>query len=243
VREYQESVKVLKVNARDGSGDDIEQQKKHFMYHLNRSGAYFTLKEELKRAVAGVARECFEKKSAFTTPAELQTFLSELYVFLVDHMHMQINKMFKQGPAALDGVLPQGVDYNGLKLLAEEAEGENVISLAVNYHRERIAMDEENVQGWFDYGTFCLRYNMRDKAEECFREVLQRNPKHIPTLIAFGAMCATQERIEQAHVFLKSAVDIQQHYSLGLAVLVSHHISLLICMITFVLAGSVLRLY
>ena len=82
----------------------------------------------------------------------------------------------------MDGILPcQGTDYNGLRILAEEAETDNTISLAIIYHQERIAMDEDNVQGWFDYGMFCLRMNSNDKAEECLKEVLSRNPKHVPT--------------------------------------------------------------
>lgn len=39
------------------------------------------------------------------------------------------------------------------------------------------------------------------------------------SLLALGSLCATHERIEQAHVLLKSAVDIQPHYGLGLTVL------------------------
>ena len=37
--------------------------------------------------------QCFEKKSAFTSQAELQTFLSEVYVYLVDQMHATLNKV------------------------------------------------------------------------------------------------------------------------------------------------------
>lgn len=57
--------------------------------------------------------------------------------------------MFEKGPAALDGVYPpQGADFDGLKRLADESEAEGVISLAITYHQQRIAMDEDNVQGW-----------------------------------------------------------------------------------------------
>eukprot|EP00842_Homolaphlyctis_polyrhiza_P001645 jgi/Hompol1/2481/HPOL_006011-RA len=53
------------------------------------------------------------------------------------------------------------------------------------------------------------------KGEECFKEILSRNPNHVPTLIAYGAICCTHERFEEAHVYLGSAVQLEPKYALA----------------------------
>lgn len=40
-----------------------------------------------------IVREKYLKTTAFETKDQLQAFLSELYVYLVDHMHIALNKV------------------------------------------------------------------------------------------------------------------------------------------------------
>lgn len=40
-----------------------------------------------------IVREKYLKTTAFETKEQLQAFLSELYVYLVDHMHIALNKV------------------------------------------------------------------------------------------------------------------------------------------------------
>ena len=72
---------------------DPEAQRKKLYYNLNESGAYFQLKEELKISVVEIVREHFCKKSPFATTAEMQRFLNEVYVFLMDKMHGVLNRV------------------------------------------------------------------------------------------------------------------------------------------------------
>lgn len=44
------------------------------------------------------------------------------------------------------------------------------------------------------------------------------------SLLAYGLLCAIQDRHEQAHVLLKSAVDIRPKYVLSLTVLVGQNL-------------------
>lgn len=74
-----------------------QQRKKAFFFHLNKSGVYFHMKEELKAAITDVVRERFKKKSPFAVKAEMQLFLSEVYVYLTDQMHIAINKVDRLG--------------------------------------------------------------------------------------------------------------------------------------------------
>lgn len=44
-------------------------------------------------SVVKIVREKYLKTTAFETKEQLQAFLSELYVYLVDHMHIALNKV------------------------------------------------------------------------------------------------------------------------------------------------------
>jgi hypothetical protein len=70
-----------------------KKRKKLFMFHLNKSGAYFHMKEELKAVVVQVVRERFNRKSPFTDKQELQLFMSQVYVYLISQMHGVINNV------------------------------------------------------------------------------------------------------------------------------------------------------
>jgi hypothetical protein len=74
---------------------DAEKRRKLFMFHLNKSGAYFSFKEQLKASVVAVVRSRFGCKNPFTHNTELQLFMSQVYVYLVDQMHVAINNIFK----------------------------------------------------------------------------------------------------------------------------------------------------
>ncbi|KND04050.1 uncharacterized protein SPPG_01495 [Spizellomyces punctatus DAOM BR117] len=229
VKEY-ETVLVAEAEKRGDSIDGISvgsetsseelQRRKRLFFHLNKSGAYFMFKEQLKGAVVEVVREQFKRKSPFASKSELQLFMSEVYVYLVDQMHLLINKMFRdKSTAFVDPTLTKTADFQILKNFADTAEVDHLTDLASRYHQERIVKYEDSMQAWFDYGCFCMRNGMMSKGEECFREILSKNPKHIPSLLAYGALCCIHERFEEARVYLVTAVELQPKYTLSLTLL------------------------
>lgn len=50
----------------------------------------------LQHAVVKIVREKYLKTTSFESQEELQTFISELYVFLVDQMHVALNQVGTQ---------------------------------------------------------------------------------------------------------------------------------------------------
>ncbi|KAL2919158.1 hypothetical protein HK105_201433 [Polyrhizophydium stewartii] len=213
----------VSVNLNLSSQQEEQQRKKLFMYHLNKSGAYFSFKEQLKASVVQVVRERFMRKSPFASQSELQLFMSQVYVYLVDQMHVAINKVFSEREAEfVDPTINRSADFKALKEFADASELNCQPSIAAKYHLERVAKYEE-----FDYGCFSMRNGMPDKGEECFKEILSRNPKHVPTLLVYGAVCCAHERFEEAHVYLASAVQLEPRYVLANAFLQMRHIILM----------------
>ena len=53
---------------------------------------YFAIKEQLKYYVIKLVREKFMYTSSFDSKEEMQDFISELYQFLIDKMHVGMNR-------------------------------------------------------------------------------------------------------------------------------------------------------
>ncbi|KAF7655407.1 hypothetical protein LDENG_00056190 [Lucifuga dentata] len=82
-----------------GTGDEalqssnLEQMKAELIGALNVSGRYFAFKEQMKYSVVRIVRDKMQQTKAFTDPQKLQAFLSQLYVYLMDEMHIALNKI------------------------------------------------------------------------------------------------------------------------------------------------------
>ncbi|KAI8901936.1 hypothetical protein BC833DRAFT_575629 [Globomyces pollinis-pini] len=190
------------------SKDQEQMRKKLFMYHLNKSGAYFSFKEQLKASVVQVVREKFKKKSPFSTKSELQLFMSEIYVYLIDQMHHVINNSYLNDKENnLPNVTSKSLEMNMFKSFADSAEFNGVLHLASKYHQERIVRFDDNLNCWLDYSSFCMRTNDFEKGEEGIREILSRNPRHVSALLAQSMIALTKENHEEARVFIEIAIQ------------------------------------
>ncbi|XP_070181891.1 cilia- and flagella-associated protein 70-like isoform X9 [Littorina saxatilis] len=184
----------------------MEGRRQKLMYHLNSSGKYFSFKEQLKHSVIKIVREKYLKTTNFDDRQQLQTFLSELYVYLVDQMHQSLNKVLQiedQPP------IPPPLTTNAqLKHFAREAEVNKNFDLATKYYQERIIREESNADNWFDFGTFCLYTNNVSKAEECFHKCISINQRHMDGLMLNGVVCTLAERNEAAETFFEAATNV-----------------------------------
>lgn len=100
-------------------------------------------------------------------------------------------------------------ELQALKLFANDAEKSHLISVALSHHQERVACFDEDLETWYDYGCFLRRNEMPGKGEECFREILSRNPNHFQTLLAYGAVCCANEKYEKTLVLLQTAMSLK----------------------------------
>ncbi|KAM6054297.1 cilia- and flagella-associated protein 70 isoform 1-T1 [Chlamydotis macqueenii] len=181
----------------------LEEQKRQLNFELNSSGKYFAFKEQLKYAVVKIVREKYLKTTAFETQEQFQAFLSELYVYLVDQMHVALNQLFSEeapSPALLSSMTAEQ-----LWLFAHEAEVNKDYKLASLYHQQRVAQDQRNIQCWLDYGAFCLLIEEPTKAQECFQQALSLDPHHIPSLLLCGIVAVTLQHYEKAEIFFEAA--------------------------------------
>ncbi|XP_052768283.1 cilia- and flagella-associated protein 70-like isoform X5 [Mya arenaria] len=189
------------------SQEAMESRRQKLIYELNASGKYFAFKEQLKHSVVKIVREKYLKTTNFEDRQELQTFLSELYVYLIDQMHESLTKTLAiEDQAPVPAPL---TDSAQLKHFAREAEVNGNFELATKYYQERIARNRNDPCHWFDYGTFCLYINDITKAEECFRECVAIDQKHLHGLLLYGVVCTLLEKHDVAETFFEAATNVQ----------------------------------
>ena len=183
--------------------EELEKRRIELQYQLNVTGRFYALKEQLKHSVVCLVREKFQNKTGFRSEEEKQEFLSELYVYLVDEMHLSLgdtllSSQYEQTP-------PSVQDPALLKLFASEAVANNDYAQAAEYYQQRIAMRRGSADYWCDYGSFCLLVNNLPKAEECFKQAIACDQQHVSSLLLYGIVSNLSSRFQLAETFLETA--------------------------------------
>ncbi|XP_078519049.1 cilia- and flagella-associated protein 70 isoform X2 [Lissotriton helveticus] len=184
----------------------LEEQKCQLNYELNCTGKYFAFKEQLKHAVVKIVREKYMKTTAFEDPDKLQSFLSDLYVYLVDQMHVALNQMLADDSACPPP--PSFLDSEQLRHFAREAELNENFEQAATYYQERLAHDRQSVEHWLDYGIFNLLIEDNIKAQECFQETMRLDPRNLHSVLLCGIVSILQEHYPEAEIFLENATSV-----------------------------------
>uniref|UniRef100_A0A6Q2YY80 Cilia and flagella associated protein 70 n=1 Tax=Esox lucius TaxID=8010 RepID=A0A6Q2YY80_ESOLU len=182
-----------------------EQRKTQLLGELNYSGKYFAFKEQMKYSVVRIVREKMLRTEAFSDPQQLQAFLSQLYVFLVDEMHVALNKTL-----SVDSQEAQPrplLDCAQLLHFAKEAQLNQDYQLATQYYQERLSRDRANPAHWFDYGVFYMMTADYQKADECFHYALSFSSCTV-LLVMSGVLAEMDGRKKDAETFFEGATCV-----------------------------------
>lgn len=200
-------------DARAASSDQVRQR---LVYELNSTGKYHALKEQLKHSIIKVVREKFLQTNALSDPAERHAFLSQLYVFLGQHMRTSLGSFFSfaqpepaapsllQSPETIAGVSPS----SRLLHAAHEAELLDDPARAATAYQDLVARYRTDVNAWCAYGSFACRAGDRDRAAQCFREALALQQTHLAALLAAGALAGLADQDHEAAVLLEAATTM-----------------------------------
>ncbi|XP_037660705.1 cilia- and flagella-associated protein 70 isoform X2 [Choloepus didactylus] len=156
--------------------ETLEEQKCQLNYELNCSGKYFAFKEQLKHAVVKIVREKYLKTTAFENQEELQKFISELYVFLVDQMHVALNQRLVREPQNLDHWL----DYGAFCLLTED----NI--KAQECFRKALSLNQNHINSLLLCGVMAVLMENYEQAEIFFENATCLEPTNIVAWTLLG---------------------------------------------------------
>lgn len=180
--------------------DEVEERRKTFFYHLNTSGKYCALKEQIKYFVIKIVREKFLYTQSFKSNEEIQSFSTSLYMFLLDHMHHGLNKYLTTEETA--EVPPAVHDVHVLKQFAQEAQDMFNFKQADKYYQERLLRNKNNPDCHVDYGIFCLLIGDIQRAEQCFKDAVSIDQEHLEGLLLSGMTCFMNEEFENGEELL-----------------------------------------
>ena len=147
------------------SEDEASKRKKDLVFELNTSGKYLQLKDTLRESVVRIVKEKY-RRSGQMTHEELQGIYNDVYMYLVDEMHVALASLFGPKTEAAKS-LPDKSRLYELQNLADEYEVMGLLGSAEKCHQERVLVRNDALL-WFDYGAFCTRKGDLGKAEECF---------------------------------------------------------------------------
>ncbi|CAF0951914.1 unnamed protein product [Adineta steineri] len=179
-----------------------DQKRRKLLYELNSTGKYFAFKEQLKHSVIKIVREKFLRTSKFNNPDELQIFISQLYVFLLDEMHRSLNKTLSiEEP---EPVPPLRNTDAQLRTFALEAESNGDYLLAANYYKQRLARNPNKLRAWLDFAAFHLLVNDLIKAEECLKECIAIEQTNSTALMLIAVVNGILENNELADLYFET---------------------------------------
>ena len=193
----------------DFNPEEQIKRKRELYYELNTSGKYFAYKEQLKHSIVKIVREKFMKTSVFSSPEDLQQFLSELYVYLIDQMHVCLGKFLSLNEDNPQIKNPE-ITSSQLKQFAEEAFDEGNFEQASAYFKQRIVKNDRDATCWLDFGIYHL--HMRDviKAKECFKESIALDQNFTEGLIMHGIVSTLETNFEEAELVLERSTNLAQ---------------------------------
>nr|XP_055181224.1 cilia- and flagella-associated protein 70 isoform X6 [Nyctereutes procyonoides] len=160
----------------DMDSETLEEQKCQLNYELNCSGKYFAFKEQLKHAVVRIVREKYLKTTSFESQEELQTFISELYVFLVDQMHVALNQRLVREPQNLEHWL----DYGAFCLLTED----NI--KAQECFQKALSLNQNHIQSLLLCGVLAVLMENYEQAEIFFEDATCLEPTNVVAWTLLG---------------------------------------------------------
>ncbi|XP_034434005.1 cilia- and flagella-associated protein 70 [Hippoglossus hippoglossus] len=183
-----------------------EQVAVQLMGALNVSGRYFAFKEEMKHAVVRLVRDKMRKTDPITDTQDLKAFVSKLYVYLVDEMHIALNKIYSED-GDNDSTDEFQLSSSQLRHFAKEAQVTGDYDQAAHYCHELVVRNPNEPSHRFEWGGLCMMIGDHMKAKECFHDAVSIQHTHQPSLMMCGVLSAKSERYIDARTFLELATD------------------------------------
>ncbi|KAL6113566.1 cfap70 [Pungitius sinensis] len=199
-----------------------EQMYVELMGSLNDSGRYFAFKEQMKHSVVRIVRDKMQRTEPIDDPQELRRFVSKLYVYLVDEMHVAHNKIYSHDVVD-DSPDEIQLSSSQLRHFAREAQLIGDHQKAVEHYQELVVREPTDASHKFEWGGLYMLTGDYMKARECFHDAVSVQQAHRPSLMMCGVLAAMFEGHEEARTFLERAASIEPPSVVAWTLLGLHH--------------------
>ncbi|XP_041842805.1 cilia- and flagella-associated protein 70 isoform X2 [Melanotaenia boesemani] len=177
------------------------------MGSLNVSGRYFAFKEQIKHAVVMIVRDKMQRTEPITDPQELKEFVSKLYVYLVDEMHVALDKIYSNDVKE-DSTNEIPLHSSQLRHFAREAQLTGNYQQAAQYYLELVVRHPDEPSHKCEWGSLHMLSGDYMKAKECFYDAASIQEAHQPSLMMCGVLAVMFEHYKEAEIFFNRAISI-----------------------------------
>ncbi|XP_065327620.1 cilia- and flagella-associated protein 70 [Pelmatolapia mariae] len=209
VSHVSEQCEELFGTSREMPQDDnsLEKMKIQLMGALNDSGRHFVFKEQMKHAVVRIVRDKMRRTEPFTDDQQLKEFVSKLYVYLVDEMHVAMSKIYS--PDAVEHY-PDNIQLHCSQLshFAREAQLTGNCEQAAYYWKELVVRHPNEPTYMFEWGGLYMLTGDYLKAKECYHDAVSIDQVHQPSLMMCGVLAVMFEHYSEAQTFLERATSL-----------------------------------
>ncbi|CAL1683422.1 unnamed protein product [Lasius platythorax] len=176
-----------------------------FTQYLYKTGTYLSVRSTLKAKVISLLDQRFKSSMNTVHSIDSQNFVTSVYTYLVERMHLAINKIVESRLA--DDESPKIATSEKLYFYAEEAYELGHIDDARRHHQTAIAADRNNPRAWTKYAIFLLKIGDIERAKECCREAILMNRRDKIALFMYGLILVKDQNYREAEIFLKAVTD------------------------------------
>ncbi|XP_011871565.1 PREDICTED: cilia- and flagella-associated protein 70 [Vollenhovia emeryi] len=188
-----------------------------FTQYLHKTGTYLNVRSTLKTKVITLLDQKLKTNMNTVHSVDSQNFVASLYTYLVEQMHLAINKIVESRLADDDS--PRTAIPKKLYFYAEEAYELDHVDDARRHHQTAIAADKHDAEAWTKYAIFLLKIGDVERAKECSREAILSNRRNKFALLVRGLILAEDRSHREAEVFLRAVTDFYPRFVEGWVIL------------------------
>ncbi|XP_076664825.1 cilia- and flagella-associated protein 70 isoform X2 [Andrena cerasifolii] len=213
-------------NVENGNGKERLRQK--YCYHpesdeltcftqyLYRTGVYLSLRSTLRSKVTLLLDQRFKMPPNLVHSSETQNFITSVYTYLVEQMHLAINKIV-EGRYVED--LPKSVDSDSLYFYAEEAYEFGDWEKAKYYYTTVIMANKEDSRPWTKYAIFLKKIGHLQRAMEACLEAIALNRRDVIALLVYGGILFESQKYRESEIFLRAITELYPRFLQGWVIL------------------------
>ncbi|KAL6428051.1 hypothetical protein ACFW04_008437 [Cataglyphis niger] len=192
-----------------------------FTQYLYKTSTYLTVRSTLKTQVISMLDQKFKTSIKTVQSIDSQNFVTSIYTYLVERMHLAINKIVESrftNDKSYDEWSKMIIIYK-LHFYAEEAYELGHFDDARRHYQTAIATNKNNLRTWTKYAIFLLKIDDTERAKECCHEAVLLDRRDKIALLMYGLILAKEQNYQDAEIFLKAVTDFYPRFVEGWVIL------------------------
>ncbi|XP_029050436.2 cilia- and flagella-associated protein 70-like [Osmia bicornis bicornis] len=189
--------------------DPREDELACFTQHLYKTGQYLAIRNTLRSKVPLLLDQKFNMPRNFVDSNETQNFIASIYSYLVEQMHIALNKIVEN---RFTEDLDRSVDSKLMYFYAEEAYELGELDRARYYYTTVIASNKSDPHSWTKYSMFLKKIGDVERAKECCLEAISLDRHHPIGLLMYALLLFENREYKEAETFLRALTNFYPRF-------------------------------